>query len=136
MSQGGQSSAEIVVKCACGKSLKVPAKFAGKAVKCPACQQPLTIPAAGGSGGAATRPAAVPAGAGELEARSGPNPALVALLDEAGITASRTGQRCPSCKQDIATDAVICVHCGFNLETGKQLRGAKPAPGKKAPRSH
>jgi hypothetical protein len=34
----------ISVACACGKKLSVGDQFAGKRVKCPACQQPLTIP--------------------------------------------------------------------------------------------
>ncbi len=30
--------------------------------------------------------------------------------------------KCPSCGNDIAADAVICVNCGTNLKTGKKLK--------------
>lgn len=36
----------IEVRCQCGKKLKAPDKYAGREVKCPACQQPISIPAA------------------------------------------------------------------------------------------
>ncbi len=28
---------------------------------------------------------------------------------------------CPNCKKDIASDAIICVNCGFDLKSGKKL---------------
>ncbi len=37
----------LVVNCSCGKQLRVPDEFAGKRVKCPACQNPCAVPAAG-----------------------------------------------------------------------------------------
>lgn len=36
----------ISVGCPCGKSLRVKEEFAGRKVRCPACSQPLAIPAA------------------------------------------------------------------------------------------
>ena len=30
--------------------------------------------------------------------------------------------KCPSCGNDVAADAVICVNCGTNLKTGKKLK--------------
>ena len=32
-------------------------------------------------------------------------------------------QNCPSCKAPIARDAVLCVHCGFNLQTRRKAEG-------------
>lgn len=32
------------VNCACGKKLSVPARLAGKRVKCPGCDEPLSVP--------------------------------------------------------------------------------------------
>lgn len=36
----------IEVQCPCGKRVGVPDQFAGKTVRCPACKQPLVVPAA------------------------------------------------------------------------------------------
>ena len=36
----------ISVDCSCGKSLRVKDELAGRKVRCPACSQPLSIPAA------------------------------------------------------------------------------------------
>lgn len=36
----------IVVQCTCGKRLSAKEELRGKRVKCPACQQLLTVPAA------------------------------------------------------------------------------------------
>ena len=44
------------------------------------------------------------------------------LLDEIGMEATRTGVRCPNCRSDIEADAVLCIACGYNLETGKLLK--------------
>ena len=33
---------------------------------------------------------------------------------------------CPSCRQQIARDAMLCVHCGYNFATGKKT--GEPAP--------
>ena len=33
---------------------------------------------------------------------------------------------CPSCRQQIARDAMLCVHCGYNFATGKKT--GDPAP--------
>ncbi len=36
----------ILVPCVCGKKLSVKDEFAGRKVKCPACQKSLLVPAA------------------------------------------------------------------------------------------
>ncbi len=46
---------------------------------------------------------------------------VASLLDEANLTASATGRRCPDCRTDMQPDDVICVNCGFNTETGRKL---------------
>lgn len=35
----------MIVQCQCGKRLDVPAEFAGKNVRCPSCQQAVSVPA-------------------------------------------------------------------------------------------
>ena len=33
------------------------------------------------------------------------------------------GRPCPSCKTTIERNAVLCIHCGYNLATGKKVSG-------------
>ena len=87
----------IPVTCSCGHAVNAPSQYAGKRVKCPSCGNPLDIPA-------------VEAG-------------LHGLMDEAGISEH---PKCPSCNADLKSpDAVICIECGYNLESGKQVKGIK-----------
>jgi hypothetical protein len=48
------------------------------------------------------------------------NPVLD-LLDDAGVKRVTTGPTCPQCDAEISPTAIICVHCGFNKETGERL---------------
>jgi hypothetical protein len=54
-----------------------------------------------------------------------------ALLDEVDLNLSKTGRRCPECREDLELDDVICVNCGYNTETGKKLRVKKAEPSKR-----
>ncbi len=111
----------IQFACKCGRSFSVPDNLAGKAVKCPQCKQPLRVPQV-------------------QEAAAGAAPAtrgLEDLLDEVGMTAAEDGyegQHCPGCSAPIADNAVICVECGLNLETGRFVKGILTASGKKEAR--
>lgn len=42
------------------------------------------------------------------------------LLSEAGME-ERTGASCPSCDSELPPNAVLCVNCGYNLQTGQKL---------------
>jgi hypothetical protein len=127
----------IQLKCTCGKAVSVRDELAGKAVKCPACQSVIRIPAAGAakSTSAATK---APSGATPAtKARQPAKPiaakpaapvsddfglgAMDDLFNEAGFEV-RTGKACPNCFEAIAADAVFCTKCGFNLETGSKVR--------------
>ena len=113
-----QSAGNITVSCRCGKKFAAPPILAGKKVKCPACSAPLAIP-----GG--TKPKQV---AGALDDGGGQTidaaPDLMGeLLDEIGLEAAAAGNLlCPNCKAQMSAEAVLCVSCGFNVESGKQLR--------------
>ena len=106
------SSAAIKASCSCGKSFKAPAKAAGKKVRCPACKEPVTIP-----GGKKSK-AKIAAAASAPSADDG----VGSLLDEVGFQRSGGAGRCPNCKEDLLEEAVLCVACGYNLETGKMLK--------------
>ena len=41
-----EESMALAITCACGKRLQVKESLAGKRIRCPACQEPLTVPAA------------------------------------------------------------------------------------------
>jgi hypothetical protein len=59
----------------------------------------------------------------DLFASQGPPDAGVGgILDEIGLERFTSATRCPNCGGDMQAGAVICVRCGFNTQTGKQLR--------------
>lgn len=47
---------------------------------------------------------------------------MASLLDELGLESSKTGMRCPNCKSDIDEGAVLCVDCGYNIDSGKMVK--------------
>ncbi len=96
----------IKVVCQCGASFAAKDELAGKAVRCPKCKQPLKIPAP-----AAARTVA-PAGG------------LDDLFDEAGIAAKK-GPSCPKCNAELKPNAILCVACGFEFQTGEHRAGFK-----------
>ena len=89
----------IEVTCSCGKTVSANDELAGRRVKCPDCSEPISIPA------------------DFDEVGSG----MAELLDEIGMEATRTGVRCPNCRSDLEAEAILCIACGYNLETGKVL---------------
>ncbi len=95
----------------CQQTFNARDELAGKRVKCPKCKARMMIPAAKS---AAAAPAPV---------RAPSVDPMEALLEEANIgPVSRGGPICPDCAEFISPGDVICVACGFNLETGKKLR--------------
>jgi hypothetical protein len=100
----------IEVTCQCGKRLKAKDELAGRTVKCPNCQQPLKIPASQAPAAPIAPTPVAPAGDGFAD-----------LFDDVGMT-HQGGPTCPTCKAGVPEGAVICIHCGFNLETGQRLR--------------
>ncbi len=115
----------ISVQCdSCSAKLKVRDELAGKRVKCPKCSQPLTIPVAVERKPTRTMGAVPtsPVASDPDEYRLAPalNP-MLDLLDEAGVESAARGRVCSSCGSDLSALAIICIECGFNNETGKQL---------------
>ena len=102
----------IKVSCKCGQSFAVKDEMAGKTLKCPKCQQPLPIPARAAPSAAAPAPAPQ-------------NNQLASLFEEAGFKEHR-GPRCPQCGNPLGNpNAILCTHCGFHLQTGQKVEGAK-----------
>ncbi len=116
----------ITVRCDCGAKLKVKSVAVGRKVKCPKCEQVFVV--------------------SQPEPRPEPEPIAVAppeddpfsggLLDElasqeqAAQSTTDPNKRpdvatpCPSCGQQRATGAVVCIACGYNSATGKKSRAA------------
>ncbi len=90
----------ITATCSCGKTVSANDELAGRRVKCPDCGEPIMIPS-------------------EFE---GSGSGMAELLDEIGMEATRTGVRCPNCRSDLEADAILCISCGYNVETGKLLK--------------
>lgn len=127
----------IRVACQCGQSLNVPDAAAGKAVKCPKCQQAVKVPGVSAAKPAATakpaaaKPASGPAGPA---AAAKPKPSVPAtpaatagapladLFESAGLK-QRAGVFCPSCDEPSAPGTAICIKCGFNFNEGTKISG-------------
>lgn len=95
----------VKVSCHCGQSFTAKDELIGQTLLCPKCSQPLTIQAS----------SAAPA-----KKTSG---GIDDLFEEAGLEEVR-GPRCPHCGTAVQKDAVLCVSCGFNLQTGDRVQGA------------
>ena len=96
----------IQVACQCGQKFSAKDELAGKRVKCPKCGQPLVIAEA------------APAPSDSLEDSLG---GLGGLMDQAGFE-NAGGAACPKCNAGMPPGAVLCVACGFHLESGETLK--------------
>ena len=134
----------IKFRCkSCEKKIAVRTEYAGKRVKCPGCKQPVRVPSPRPKRSSTGVPVAVGA------ASSDPSPggaSSISLADLAEMeenahaelkelspkAASRPqgrriegGKDCPGCGSSVKPEAVICVHCGNNFESGKKLKTKK-----------
>jgi hypothetical protein len=108
----------------CGRRLRVGPELAGKKVRCPGCRKVVPAPA----GSTTVTPAAdlvIPL----LEEDPPPPRDAIAAAPIAVVPLDLEPQQgpaaehcCPGCGRFLAPDAVICVDCGYNRKTGKQLR--------------
>jgi len=107
----------------CKESFRARDELAGKRVKCPKCKSPMAIPQATSKPARKPKPAAT-----KPKSKPKPKPKPVAmdpmeaLLNEANIGPINRGPMCPDCGTPVSQGTVICVDCGFNIETGSRLR--------------
>jgi hypothetical protein len=135
----------IEFACQCGKKLRAAEEHAGKRAKCNQCGQIAVIPAANSeamkTASQAVRPVAPalkkasPAAASKVAALSGlddlfaselplAQPAAVpksSVSKTAAAAIPSGGRLCPGCRSPLSPVAVLCIHCGYNLNTGKVI---------------
>ena len=102
-----RSAMPIKVSCSCGQAFMAKDELQGQTLLCPKCHQPLTI--------------------GEGLQKSGQRKSgggMEDLLEEVGIKEYQ-GARCPRCAAPLKPGAVLCVECGFHLQTQQKVEGAK-----------
>lgn len=97
--------------------------LAGKKVKCPKCSAPIIVGDSKVAGSVAGTGGTANANTGVKSAGSagGFNP-MLGLLDEANVKTVTRGALCPNCSAALKPKAILCVDCGFNLETGERIR--------------
>lgn len=99
----------INVRCgSCGAGFQAKDQLAGRRVKCPKCSVPILIKAKSPARQTAT-------------ATASHNP-LLDLLDEQNVRSATRGPVCENCAAELLPNAIVCVECGFNNETGVQLQ--------------
>lgn len=127
----------------CEKKIAVRPDYAGKKVRCPGCKQPIRVPSPRPQRSATGVPVAMGDSPGDSSAGGASSISLEALaaMEENATAELRHlspkssaqpeamrvpgGKECPGCDASVKPDAVICVHCGHNFESGKQLKTKK-----------
>ena len=99
----------IKVSCHCGASFTAKDNLAGQTLLCPKCSQPIMIPS--------------PNAPFVKQQAAAVNP-MADLFDEAGFKEYK-GARCPQCNAPLQPNAVLCTECGFHLQSGQKVVGAK-----------
>lgn len=124
----------------CEKKIAVRAEYAGKKAKCPGCKQPLRVPSPRPKRSATGVPVAVGAGAPDDSSAGASSISLEALaameanadaqlkeISSKGISQPSGfriagGKDCPGCGSSSNPNAVICVYCGHNFDSGEKLK--------------
>lgn len=103
----------IPVTCPeCDKAMQVPAKLAGKKIRCKGCEATIAVPAPKAAkpakpAKAAEAPKPAPQPVEEEEENSNP---YAAQKDDLDVP------RCPFCAQELdPPDTMICLNCGYDL---------------------
>ena len=119
------AGSKVAVKCDCGKKFAAKAEWAGKKVKCPACSNPVRIP---GGKAPAAKAAAKPKTKAKPKPETAAEPNVAGLFDEVGynVEDGSAHRKCPECRAAMSDDAIICIDCGYNENTGKKMETYRP----------
>jgi hypothetical protein len=145
----GDGRMAIEFACGCGKRLKAAEQHAGKRAKCNGCGQIVSIPGAKSAlpspvaavpqkrsapsiptakAVATAVPKAVPAASANhlddfFQAEVPTALQVNAITSTRTTTPARQGVKsCPGCNQTLSPSAVICINCGYNLNTGQKMK--------------
>ncbi len=123
----------------CGKKMGVRPEYAGKKVRCSGCQEPIRVPLAKPQRAATGSPVTANSSqSSSSNSASGISLADLAAMEQSaavqtvemsgrngprgGIPQIKDGKPCPSCTASVKQDAVLCIHCGYNFDNGKQFK--------------
>jgi hypothetical protein len=136
----------IEFACQCGKKHQAAEEHAGKRAKCNKCGQIVTIPTAKPKASTIASlinspvdsapknitPTASPKAANQSDlddylSMKLPLVQPAALVAESNMPKTTLdtsiqsgGQRCPSCHNQLSSAAILCINCGYNLNTGRK----------------
>lgn len=129
--------------------MAVPETAAGKQGKCPKCQtlvrvpkpqsatgEPSAVPTTAVSDGSSQKSPNVSGSKASSKSststrkvvektaptKSNPSSSIGSLLDDVGLV-RKSGPVCPACGVDLKPGVVLCVHCGYNLQTQQKTKG-------------
>ncbi len=108
------SSNERVTCPDCGKGYRWQDKLVGRVVPCKQCDTKFSVPDAPGVG-VAYAPEPVTNHDGTYDLDLGEDDAPATLANPA------VGGKCPSCNSPVKEHAVICINCGFNMQSGVKI---------------
>lgn len=133
----------IKFKCkSCEKKISVRAEYAGKKAKCPGCKKPLRVPSPrpkrsatgvpigtesdSGSSGAGLKSYSL-ADLAEMEANADVQLRELTskVINKAGSARIKGGKDCPDCASSVKAEAVLCINCGHNFDSGKRTKTQK-----------
>lgn len=121
----------VKVRCpSCEKLLNAPDAARGKAIKCPACDTKIRVPAESAERGTGGGRAAVKATAKSKASQDSME--ILANLDLSKAIDS-SASMCPKCGADIPEGATECPKCGVDPTTGQLSDSAKKRAGRKGP---
>ena len=131
---------KMMITCTgCNKESTGPVTLQGKTIKCKACGTVFTVPAATGikkPAAEARRGKSAPKPVMEVEQVEDDVETFAMKADEEedenapaknpyGITEVTFSPRCPHCAEDMEEGDVVCLHCGYNIETREKFKTVK-----------
>jgi len=129
---------KMVITCTgCGKKIQGPETLQGKKIRCKVCATVFTVPAPGSKTPAPEAKGKVVEEVLDVQPAEQPKkeeaPQIALLpLDEDedgrnpyGINDQTFTPRCPHCANDMEEGDVVCLHCGYNIETRERFRTVK-----------
>lgn len=104
------TEAPLIAECPCGARAKVPARYAGRKIRCKGCARGLRVPGARVSEGA--------------KLGTSPTPQLLAEEKRTSKPARARAPRCVGCQTRIGPGVQRCMRCGCDQVTGASPRVA------------